>query len=254
MQFCLLASGSKGNATYVAGSQGAVLIDCGLSARELLKRMALRNLAVGNIRAIIVTHEHRDHMGGVSALARKLKLPVIATAPTLRKAAIPVSVKTQYIASGEMFNIGDLAIHPFSICHDAADPVGLVFTQGCVRLGMCTDLGYTSNLVRSRLANCHGLILESNHDPAMLNSGPYPSWLKQRVRSRQGHLSNQECARLLGELDHPDLQTVTLAHLSETNNKPELARQAWENIGRHRDAHYKLEVADQNIPSPVLEI
>ncbi len=230
LAYCLLGSGSKGNALYVRAGSQAVLIDCGLSARQVLERLARRRLAAETIRAIVLTHEHRDHLTGARVLAKRLRVPILDTPATWRAAlakdATLAEAGHQPFAAGEAFTVGGIGLRPFAISHDAADPVGLVIQAGAARLGLATDLGLATRLVADRLAGCQGLILESNHDPDLLAHGPYQEWLKQRVRSRQGHLSNQQGAELLAGLCHDGLQQVTLAHLSEINNTPELARAA----------------------------
>lgn len=254
LRFCLLASGSKGNAIYIESQGQAVLVDNGLSGVELMRRMESAGLDAYRIKAIILTHEHRDHSSGVGIAARKLRLPVVATKDTW--AACPKKKKVSHHAmeAGRAFELGNLQITPFNIPHDAADPVGLVIQAGTARLGLCTDLGWATRLVEARLGGCNALILESNHDPQMLTNGPYQEWLKQRVRSRHGHLSNQEGAALLGKLHHADLREVVLAHLSETNNAPELAKAETEATLAQMDSDANLTLACQDSPSIVIEV
>jgi len=254
LRFCLLASGSKGNAVFVQSGDEAVLVDCGLSAREALRRMDERGLDWRTLKAIFITHEHRDHVAGVGALARKLRLPVLATQAAF--AACPGLGPVRHLAfrAGEPFNLGRLSLHPFPTPHDARDPVGLVIANGAARLGLCTDLGQALKLVVVRLGGCQALVLEHNHDPRMLADGPYPPWLKQRVRSRHGHLSNQQGAELLAALHGAELRQVVLAHLSEMNNTPELAAQAARETLDRLESRARLEVAGQRQPGPVLEI
>ncbi|MFH1033575.1 MAG: MBL fold metallo-hydrolase [Pseudomonadota bacterium] len=254
LSYCLLASGSKGNAVYVAAGSTALLIDCGLSARELLRRLDLCGLQASALQAILITHEHRDHMSGVRVLAKRLRLPVLATKATWAACGDMQATRHQAIAAGESFDLGSLRVQPFSIPHDAADPVGLVMSAGAARLGLCTDLGQALGLVQRRLAGCQGLILESNHDPELLAQGPYPPWLKQRVRSRHGHLSNQQSAELLSRLHHPELRRITLAHLSETNNRPELAAQAAAQALADLGSELQVGLARQDAPTALMEL
>jgi phosphoribosyl 1,2-cyclic phosphodiesterase len=156
--------------------------------------------------------------------------------------------------AGRPFETAGLQITPFNLPHDAVDPVGLVIQAGAARLGLCTDLGWATRLVDARLQGCHALVLESNHDPQMLKNGPYQEWLKQRVRSRHGHLSNQEGAELLCRLHHEELKEVMLAHLSETNNTPELAKAETEAALQRLESKANLRLACQSRPSPVIEI
>jgi phosphoribosyl 1,2-cyclic phosphodiesterase len=254
LRFCLLASGSKGNAIYIESKGQALLVDNGLSGVELMRRLESVNLDAHRIKAILLTHEHRDHSSGVGIAARKLRVPVVATKETW--AACPNKKKVNHLAmeAGRSFELGGIQVTPFNIPHDAADPVGFVIQAGAARLGLCTDLGWATRLVAARLAGCNALVLESNHDPQMLVNGPYKEWLKQRVRSRHGHLSNQEGAALLGKLHHADLREVVLAHLSETNNTPELAKAETKATLEQMDSKANLSLACQSRPSIVIEI
>lgn len=251
---CVLASGSKGNATWVAGPGGALLLDCGLSARETMRRMALMGLDHLKLNGIVITHEHRDHMAGVRVLAKQLRLPVMATRATWKACGLMGDLRHQAIAAGETFTVAGLTVHPFSVPHDAVDTVGLVVSAGASRLGVCTDLGQALNLAKARLAGCQALVLEANHDPELLADGPYPPWLKQRVRSRHGHLSNQQGADLLTAVHHSGLKRVVLAHLSEVNNTPELARAEAERALGELDSPAGVAVAEQRAPGEVFEV
>lgn len=254
LTYCVLASGSRGNAVYVAAGPTAILIDCGLSARELLHRLQLSGLAAANLKAILITHEHKDHMAGARVLAGRLRLPVLATRATWAACSDMRSTRHQAFAAGEAFSLGGLTLRPFSTPHDAADPVGLVIEAGAARLGLCTDLGQALGLIERRLMGCQGLILESNHDPELLAAGPYPPWLKQRVRSRHGHLSNQQGAELLAKVHHPELCQVTLAHLSQINNRPDLAALAAGQTLEGLGSRAGLTLATQDAPTPVMEL
>ncbi|MCA1905072.1 MAG: MBL fold metallo-hydrolase [Desulfarculus sp.] len=254
LSFCLLASGSRGNAILVQAGSEAVLVDCGLSGRELFGRLERAGLDHRCVKAIIVTHEHRDHVAGVGVVARKLRLPVLATPATFAACPSLGPVRHLPFRAGEAFHLGGLTIQPFAIPHDAADPVGLVISKGAARLGLATDLGQVLKLVETRLAGCQALILEHNHDPQMLADGPYPPWLKQRVRSRHGHLSNQQGSELLAAVHSRELRQVVLAHLSEKNNTPELAAASARATLDRLESRAGLSVANQDQPSPVLEI
>ncbi|MBI5522977.1 MAG: MBL fold metallo-hydrolase [Desulfarculus sp.] len=254
LTYCLLASGSKGNAVYVAAGPTAILVDCGLSARELLRRLDSCGLAAASLKAILITHEHRDHMAGVRVLAKNLRLPVLATRATWAACGDMQATRHQAFAAGEVFSLGGLQVQSFSTPHDAVDSVGLVISAGAARLGLCTDLGQALGLIERRLMGCQGLILESNHDPELLAQGPYPPWLKQRVRSRHGHLSNQQGAELLGKVHHPELSQVTMAHLSQTNNRPELAAQAAGQALAGLGSRASLTLARQDAPTAVMEL
>ncbi|RUA03273.1 MAG: MBL fold metallo-hydrolase [Deltaproteobacteria bacterium] len=220
---CMLASGSKGNAIYLSDGETRILIDAGLSGIQIEKRLKLRGISPGDLDAIIVSHEHSDHIRGVGVLARRFRLPVHITEKTAQAAATQLGKLEEmiYFRCGKEFKINTLSVRPFSISHDAVDPAGFSFQVNEKKVGFATDLGVVTHLVRSHLADCAVLILEANHDPDMLINGPYPWPLKQRVQGRTGHLSNTDTGRLLAELTHERLRHVVLAHLSETNNTPE---------------------------------
>ncbi|ADH86553.1 MBL fold metallo-hydrolase [Desulfurivibrio alkaliphilus] len=228
MRFCVLGGGSKGNATYVEAGETRLLIDAGFSGRELETRLDALGIDPAGLSAVLLSHEHGDHIRGAGVLSRRYHLPLYANRPTLQAAArnLGSPAAVHEFTTGATFTCGAIKVHPFAVSHDAAEPVGFLLQAGGLRLGHCTDLGMVSRLARHRLTGCHALVLECNHDPEMLATGPYTPALKQRVRSRHGHLANHEAAELLAELLHPGLSQVVLSHLSETNNTPELAAQA----------------------------
>ena len=223
----MLASGSKGNCVIIEGGTGALLIDAGLSAKECLLRMERTGIDAGRIDALLVTHEHTDHIRGVDVLARKLEIPVYATEGTLadflhcrRTSAKPLTHHT--CRDHERFGVGDFMIEPFSTSHDAQEPCGFIISEGGIRLGYCTDTGIITPHMHDLLRHCDGIVLESNHCPDMLQNGPYPESLKRRIRSKRGHLSNPAAAACLRDFGK-DVPQVILAHLSEMNNTPEKA-------------------------------
>ena len=219
---CVLASGSKGNAIYISDGFTAILIDAGLSATEIKRRLKSRGLNPKDLNAILVTHEHSDHIQAVGVLSRQLKLPIYLNRSIEKKVSSGNSLHDmRTFNSGSTFQINNLAVHPFAVSHDAADPVGFTIGQNGSRIGVATDLGTVTPHVKENLKHCHLLILEANHDPDMLINGPYPWHLKRRIRSRSGHLSNGQSKRLLMELQHKGLEHVILAHLSQTNNAPQ---------------------------------
>lgn len=239
----LLASGSRGNCAVVRSSRACVLLDAGLSCRETFKRMKAAGEDPHHLSAILITHEHTDHVYGLPVLAKKLNVPVFMTGATHQawSRAVrdengecpPLSLET--FSSGKSFQIGDIAITPFTIPHDAADPVGFTFRAEGIKVGFATDLGYLPASVRDHLRGCDVLALESNHDLEMLRGGPYPWAVKQRVMSRVGHLSNEALAEFFTSDYDGGAAFVVLAHLSEQNNHPELARSAAERaLGRQR--------------------
>jgi len=229
----VLASGSKGNCTLVSTSRTRLLIDAGLSCRELLRRLALCAEDPASVDAVVITHEHTDHIAGLRVLARRLKIPVYITAATYQeyqRCARDASGKRvsldrrEPFSAGRGFQIGDISVLPFTIPHDAADPVGFTFQAEGIKLGICTDLGYLPASVRDHLHGCHVLMIESNHDLELLRGGPYPWAVKQRVMSRVGHLSNDALADFLTTDYDGNAEFLILAHLSEQNNHPEIAR------------------------------
>jgi phosphoribosyl 1,2-cyclic phosphodiesterase len=233
----LLASGSKANCALISSSTTRILVDAGLSCRETVKRLRALGERPEEISAILITHEHSDHVAGLQRLAAKLNVPVFITESTHRQwnrsmrdeeGKVPELPKAEHFSAGHGFQIGDVSIMPFTIPHDAIDPVGFTFRTEGVKIGYATDLGYMPVSVRNHLSGCDVLVLESNHDVEMLRSGPYPWSVKQRVMSRVGHLSNEALAEFFTSDYDGGAAYVVLAHLSEQNNLPEVARAAAE--------------------------
>jgi len=228
MRFCVLGSGSKGNATFVESGQTRLLIDAGFSGKEIERRLAEIGVEPETLSGLLITHEHGDHIKGAAILSRRFRLPVFINAATLA-AAGPVLDNLphcQAFVTGETFVFQDFQIHPFAISHDAADPVGFLLNDGSLLMGYCTDTGVVSRLMQHRMSSCHGLVLECNHDPDLLRNGPYPPSLQQRVRGNTGHLANADAAGFLSDILHDGLEHVVLSHISETNNHPDLAQEA----------------------------
>lgn len=223
MRFAYLGSGSKGNALVVEAGSTRVLLDCGLPLVEVDTRLARLGLVASDLTAIVVTHEHGDHIGGVAKLARRNQLPVWLTAGTRAawKAAPDEWLRT--LTPHRHLTIGELDVMPYPVPHDAREPCQYVFGFEGRRVGVLTDAGSVTPYMREVLSGIDALLLEFNHDRAMLMNGPYPSFLKQRVAGNKGHLSNAQAAELLGSLDISRLQHLVLTHLSETNNTPEHA-------------------------------
>jgi len=222
---CILASGSRGNAIFVSSGSTSILIDAGLSGIEIERRLKSKGLSPKDLDAILVSHEHTDHIQSAGVLSRRFDLPVYINSKT-QGAAFPQIGKVRdfkNFACGSTFWINDLEIHPFSISHDAEDPVGFTVNQNGTTIGIATDLGIATAMVKEHLKGCGLLILEANHDEDMLINGPYPWSVKQRIKSRTGHLSNAASKNLLNEIQHDRLKHVILAHLSETNNTPQKA-------------------------------
>jgi phosphoribosyl 1,2-cyclic phosphodiesterase len=228
-----------------------LLIDVGLSARETERRLASISASPKDLDGIIVTHEHLDHVRGLGSLVRKYKLPVYLN--ELTHAHLPETVghlgeKVEFV-TGKTFSIKDTTIHPFTISHDAADPVGFTLVNGSVKVGVCTDLGAATNLVHRYLEHCSILILEANYDVEMLQKGPYPWPVKQRIRSRFGHLSNEQSVDVLSRVFSENLKELVLAHVSETNNSAEMVLMTFTGIlDNHMRKRLNITLASQHQP------
>jgi phosphoribosyl 1,2-cyclic phosphodiesterase len=227
LRFASLGSGSRGNATLIQSAGTLVLVDCGYPARELTRRCEQLGVDPARIDAILVTHEHGDHIRGVGPVARKYRLPVWMTHGTHRARDCGELPERRLFGSHDgPFRIGDLEVTPVPVPHDAREPCQYTFASGGLRLGLVTDLGSLTPVLVSSLEGVDALLLECNHDPHMLANGPYPPSLQARVGGNYGHLSNQQAAELLRRIDHQRLRHLVAAHLSEKNNTPELAREA----------------------------
>jgi phosphoribosyl 1,2-cyclic phosphodiesterase len=248
MRLWLLGSGSKGNALLVECGETRVLIDAGFSARRLGERLQQIGVAPQSIQALLLTHEHSDHVGGVASAVRRWRWPVHATAGTLCGiAALLDGATTHAVAPGAGFTIGALRVDPFRTSHDATEPVGFVATSaGGTRAAIVTDLGRATDEVRSAVSSVDLLVIESNHDEGLLEAGPYPSHLKRRVAGAHGHLSNRAAGDLTAGCVHRGLQQVVLAHLSETNNSPAVAHESMQRALRRTRYRGALAVAPQH--------
>jgi phosphoribosyl 1,2-cyclic phosphodiesterase len=248
----VLASGSSGNCALVATQRTRVLVDAGLSVRELSRRLAAIGHQPERIDAVVVTHEHSDHVAGLARLSRKYNVPVYATwlaAPRLDFGDHPPPL--EIFQAGSRIPVGDLEIQTFTLPHDAVDPLGLCFEHAGVKIAIVTDLGYVTDSVRYHLRGAHALLLEANHDLDMLKVGPYPWSVKQRVMGRMGHLSNDGmCDFLLRDLDS-SVARLVLGHLSEHNNHPELVRMMALRVLERRGLNLPLCIASQNEPTDV---
>lgn len=228
MRFASLGSGSEGNALVVEAAGSRLMIDCGFGVRDTAKRLGRLGLAPGDLHAIVVTHEHSDHVGGVAAFAAKHAIPVWLTFGTLASVGERFAGMDRVYGfdSHETFSVGALEVRPFPVPHDAREPVQFVVTDGAVRLGVVTDLGTSTPAVEAALSGCDALVLECNHDAGMLAGGKYPPLLKARIAGRYGHLDNASSAALLASIDTSRLRHVIAAHLSKENNTPAHARAA----------------------------
>lgn len=245
MRFASLGSGSRGNALVVEAGSTRVLLDCGFSTVETIARLDRLGLRGEDIDAVVVTHEHDDHVGGVARLAGRFGMRVYATAGTFAAVGgMPTGMDATIVDPHSVFTVGDLSIEPFPVPHDAREPAQFVFGDGVRRLGVLTDAGMATPHMRSMLGGCDALVLECNHDPAMLQGSSYPGTLKRRIASPYGHLSNAAAAALLASLDTSRLRCVVAAHLSEKNNTPALAQAAL--AGALGCSPADVLVADQN--------
>lgn len=226
MRFASLGSGSRGNALLVEAGNTRVLIDAGFGPREMLRRLGGLNLAGDDIDAVLVTHEHSDHIGGVFACARRFGWAVLLTHGTLAACRDDgADARTTIIDSHHPLSIGDICAHPFPVPHDAREPVQFVLTDGARRLGVLTDAGHVTSHMVAMLDGCDALVLECNHDSEMLAQGGYPPALKRRIGGPWGHLDNSAAASLLSRIERSSLRHVVAAHLSEENNRPALAQE-----------------------------
>jgi phosphoribosyl 1,2-cyclic phosphodiesterase len=254
VRVCVLGSGSKGNCTFLATEKTRLLIDAGLSCRETYGRLAAIGEPADGLDAVVISHEHTDHVNGLRVLAHDAKLPIYISRPTREAMSWDARMQSfEHFAASEKFSIGDVEVTPFPIPHDAVDPVAFTFDTQGIRISLVTDLGYIPEVVKQRVKGSHCLIFESNHDLEMLKIGPYPWYVKQRVMSRHGHLSNNATAAFLGEEFDGAAQVLVLAHLSETNNHPEIARLSAEQAlaQRTRRENTRLHLASQIKPTEV---
>lgn len=231
MKFASLGSGSEGNALLISTQSGTtkttVMLDCGFGIRETERRLERLHMMPGDLSGIIVTHEHQDHVGGVFKFARRHRLPVWLTFGTYQATRERCEdVEIRFCRDGELFAIGDLELSPYTVPHDAREPVQYVASNGALSLGVLTDAGHATPHLIAALAACDALMLECNHDRQMLRDSTYPPSLKQRIGGDYGHLSNQTAAEILSALDKSRLKRIVGAHLSLKNNTPELARAA----------------------------
>ncbi|NHO65142.1 MBL fold metallo-hydrolase [Aestuariicella hydrocarbonica] len=225
MRFASLGSGSRGNGTLVEWRDHLLLVDCGFTIKEVERRIERLGRSVADVTAILVTHEHADHLKGVPPLARKYKLPVYMTPGTFHSRDLGKLSELNLIQGYQSFHFGDLEVQPVAVPHDAREPAQFIFQADGKRLGILTDLGSISAHVEAYFYNCDALLLEANHDPQMLAYGPYPPSLKQRVGGPWGHLSNQQAAGFLTRADAERLKCLVVGHISQKNNSLDRAQE-----------------------------
>jgi phosphoribosyl 1,2-cyclic phosphodiesterase len=253
MRFLSLGSGSRGNATLLQSGTTLVLVDCGFSLKELQKRLAMVGLAVDAIDALLLTHEHADHMKGALSLSRRHAIPVWATAGTMRACNWHESCHLHQInPNASEFRIGDIGVTPYTVPHDAAEPCQYVFGDSRHRVGILTDAGSITSHIVSQLQGLDALLLEFNHDPDMLRAGPYPPSLQRRVGGSHGHLSNAQSTSLVAQLDHAGWRHLVAAHISEKNNDSRLVRSALSSVDPALAGRFS-ELA-QDVPSDWYEL
>lgn len=247
---CALGSGSKGNSIYLGTENCKLLIDAGLSGKAICERLQSLNLSIEEIDAILVTHDHGDHIRGLKRLATKYQIPIFANTETAKGIVDYMGHCPQFkiFTTGETFSFADLEIHPFSIPHDTLDPVAFTIHYNKWKLGICTDLGYVTSIVKSQLRNCDFLYLEANHDLDLLHGSARPESLKRRISGKNGHLSNEEAGLLAKEISHQE-QILFLAHLSEDCNSPKTAQHIVEKHLLEAGIELEIEVASQHSPT-----
>ncbi len=248
MRFAYLGSGSKGNACVIEADDTRLMLDCGFSVKETTKRLARLDLTPSDLSALIVTHEHSDHISGIGGLARKYDLPVYMTPGTYASNKAGELPRLNLVNSHTAFRLGSFDVQPVPVPHDAKEPCQYVFSHNGLRLGILTDVGHVTPHIQRHYGRCDALVVECNHDLSMLRSGPYPPRLKQRVGGNYGHLNNQQAAELVRQVDFDRLKMVLAVHISEKNNCTTLVRTALNDALEDHKPQVKL--ADQQDGTP----
>jgi len=243
MRYASLGSGSKGNATLIQNNNTTIMVDCGFSVRETEKRLERLKQNPEEISALLVTHEHGDHIRGVGPFARKYKLPVCMTRGTAKWNSLGVIPNIRYISVEDNIEIGELNVNSYTVPHDANEPCQFVFKNKNKRFAMLTDVGHCTEHIKMQLKQCDALLLECNHDKAMLLNGSYPASLKERVAGLYGHLSNEQASEIVKEIQHAQLHTISIAHVSDKNNCKDLALQSLRAVLVNKDI--SISIIDQ---------
>ena len=265
MRFKNLASGSSGNSTYIGSEKTHLLIDCGISKKRITEGLNAAQLSLGDIDAILLTHEHTDHILSLGVLERAFEIPVYATKGTIDgllacgKASGTDADLFHVIKANTPFDIGDMTVKPFEISHDANEPVCFRIENGQKSAGIITDLGFYNEYLVANFKGLDIIMAEANHDIRMLETGRYPYYLKQRIAGKKGHLSNEESGHFISEILHDDLKEIILGHLSRENNYPGLARLSVETEidaaeNKYKRTDFKIEVAKADTPLELLEV
>ena len=256
----VLASGSKGNCTVICTDKTMVLLDAGLSGKKILNFLASVNLDANKLNAVIISHEHNDHIKGAGIICRKLDIPLYITEMTYSVSQKPLGKLPEgavFFENGNPFKINDVEVKTFPSSHDVVDGSNFVFEKAgdkTRKLAVATDLGFSSKLMIHRIKESTTIVLESNHDVQMLLNGPYPPFLKQRIKSRQGHLSNEQAVGVITKVVHPGLKNLVLAHLSEQNNLPETAENIMKTYLKIIGHNLQLFVSSQYEATPLIDI
>jgi len=239
VELCVLASGSSGNCTMIRAGGSVLLIDAGISAKEIMRRMELAGVKPEMVKGVCISHEHSDHVAGIMSFHQRFNIPIYTnrgTSEALARSSAFEQLACRIFSTGQPFTVEEFTVEPFSVPHDAYEPVGFVVTVGEVKIGVVTDMGMATTLIRTRLKSCRAVVVESNHDEKLLRDAKRPEYLKQRILGRQGHLSNKAAMELLTEIAGPHLEAAFLAHLSEDCNDGDLALHT-ARTGMHKAGH-----------------
>lgn len=254
-RFCSLVSGSSGNALYLEHKNTKILIDCGISCTRICEALKSIDVSPADIDGVLVTHEHLDHVSGIKVFTNKFDCKVYAGEKTLEKITCYDGIP---VVTGEFFEIGDISAMPFDIPHDASQPFGYTFMLGGIKLSVATDMGKIDAKVAGTIRNSEFVFIEANHDVEMLAAGPYPYYLKERIRGSEGHLSNEQCASLVAALARTGTTQFVLGHLSNTNNTPQIAMKTVADVliaeGHKIGSDIMLDVAKRHSVSKIYEI
>lgn len=257
LKICILASGSSGNSIHISSDKTSILIDAGLSGRQMKARLGAIGRTLGEVDAVIISHEHTDHVRGLGFIERKTSIPIYLNSATSKAVADRGTAlsRARIFTTNAPFAVEDITVIPFSVMHDAADPVGFAVSLDNVKIALATDLGYATHLVKEMMRDASAIVIETNHDPVLLQDHPRPWALKQRIKSKQGHLSNESAARLIEEVASEKLQAVFLAHISRDCNRPELGLDSiCRSLARRGLEETRIIVTSRDGPTEVVEI